>query len=322
VRHVDPTPEFATWPVLLAGGDGTRLHDLTRLASGQVVPKQFCSFVGSTSLLRLGLERARRIAPSERTLAVLAAAHRRWWLPQLAELPAANRLVQPLNRGTAPAVLLAARAALARDPRAVVLLVPTDHFVADEDRFASAIARAVEHAHADRQRLVLVGIETDLVEPAFGWIVPAEGAARGVHRVLRFVEKPDAATVRELRARGALVNTLLVAAAAAALVELFARHLPALAAALPETNGDGGGGLARAYAQLDCSDFSRDLLEPATARLLVVPARRCGWNDLGTPDRVVACLQRRPPSAASTAAPQYAVAPIELARAVQRRPSM
>lgn len=304
------------WPVLLAGGDGTRLRGLTSLASGAVVPKQFCSLLGPTSLLLLALRRANRLAPLGRTLAVLAAAHRGWWHPQLSGLPSENLLVQPANRGTAPAVLLAAREVARRDPGGIVVLLPTDHFVEREDLFAESLALAVRNARAHADRMVLVGLRAAAPETSYGWIVEGP-AANGVRPVARFVEKPDAPTAEALFRAGAYVNSFLVAASAQALLAAFAEHLPALHAELGPGAVTSSASVASLYRRIGTLDFSREVLQRSANRLALVVAPRCGWSDLGTPERVAACLLGAGPGAHFTAPPPAAVAPLELASSLR-----
>ncbi len=76
------------WTILLAGGSGARLRDLTLLASGTLLPKQFCSLTGPTSLARLALARALRISPAERVMGAVCAHQRHWWRRDLPEPPA------------------------------------------------------------------------------------------------------------------------------------------------------------------------------------------------------------------------------------------
>ncbi len=76
-----------TWALVLAAGEGSRLRSLTTTASGQAVPKQFCSLQGGPSLLQEALQRAAAIAPLQRTCSIVAAQHRRWWEAPLYHLP-------------------------------------------------------------------------------------------------------------------------------------------------------------------------------------------------------------------------------------------
>src|SRR5688572_18229954 len=118
-----------TWAVVLAAGDGTRLSRLTIDEHGNAVPKQFCSLDGGQSLLAEAMQRARHAAPRERTCAIVADHHRRYWHSALWAVPRVNVIVQPRNCGTANGILLATLKFLERDPLALIVFLPADHFV-------------------------------------------------------------------------------------------------------------------------------------------------------------------------------------------------
>ncbi len=283
------------WAIVLAAGEGTRLRSLATDGQGQVTPKQYCSLRGGATLLEWSLQRAERVVPSERTLAVVAAEHGRWWRPQLSELPEDNVVVQPLNRGTAAGVLLPLLEVLDRDPEARVIVLPSDHFVARE----AILQSALQHALADLARrgrgVTLLGVEPDGPVPDYGWILPGGRLPGGTLRVAAFVEKPDPAAASELMRRGGVWNSFVFAADAPALLGLYERRLPALLSTLRRARAAGRrDDLAAAYAALAPSDFSRDLLQGVVDSLTVLPVADCGWTDLGTPERVARCIERLP----------------------------
>ena len=90
----------ATWAVVLAAGDGTRLAALTTDASGNSVPKQFCSLTGGRTLIEETLQRARHVASPEQVCTIVAQQHASHWRKLLGTLPRSNVIVQPHNRGT------------------------------------------------------------------------------------------------------------------------------------------------------------------------------------------------------------------------------
>jgi mannose-1-phosphate guanylyltransferase len=126
-----------TWAIVLAGGEGSRLSNLTTTRSGVRVPKQFCSLAGGPSLLRQTIERAAALAPRAQIAVVVAEAHRAFWRDELADLPAENVLVQPEGRGTAPGILLPALHVARRDPGAKLAVLPSDHHVENEAALAA-----------------------------------------------------------------------------------------------------------------------------------------------------------------------------------------
>ena len=288
----------STWTVVLAAGEGTRLKSLTTDTRGRAVPKQFCSLYGETSLLQDALRRAHGLVDRSKVCAIVAAQHREWWGGALWALPAPNVIVQPANRGTAIGILLAALAVLARDPFARIVFLPSDHYVRDEPRLATALARLTVQLELGHEPLVLLGIAPEEADPELGYVVP--GAMRfGAHAVERFVEKPSVETARRLLADGALWNRFIFAAHGPSLLALFHRHLPAVVdsmetalardAARPEA---AGAALREFYETLPSVDFSRHILAGSAAKLRVVAAPACGWSDLGTPRRVGEALRR------------------------------
>ncbi len=283
------------WAVILAGGDGTRLRSLTTGRDGVAVPKQYCSFGGGPSLLRHAIFRASTTVPWNQIVVVVAAAHRRFFEPELRDIPPANILVQPENRGTAPGLLYPVLRHSRRDPDATILVLPADHHVADERTLAEALRRAVSAAHATPHRVVLLGVTPEELDPDFGWIVP-EGRPGGVpageaetgRDVAAFVEKPDAASAARLLADGALVSTFILAGRVKAILRLDDRAQPALLLAFARS-GDAAD-VAGLYASVPPCDLSREVLERTTWYLKVLRVPPCGWGDLGTPPRVARAL--------------------------------
>ena len=297
------------WTIVLAGGEGRRLRELTTTRSGVTVPKQFCSLAGGPSLLAETLRRARDISEPARILVIVTEAHRDFWGDELRELPGENVIVQPESRGTAAGILLPLMHVLERDPLGEVVIMPSDHHVADEAVLQRAFLAALEAVRRQPRDIALLGMTAEHPDTQYGWIVPA-GRERGAlpgdpRRIALCVEKPPLETAERLLARGALWSSFVFAARALGLFSAFSDAQPQLVGdfcrALPEivqSPGDGAK-LLSLYRELSPRDFSRDVMERATQRLCVVPVPPCGWSDLGTPDRVATVLgfgreRRRP----------------------------
>lgn len=277
-----------TWSIVLAGGEGRRLRELTTTRAGVTVPKQFCSLVGGPSLLAETLERAASVSASERTLVVVSARHERFWRDPLRALPPENVLVQPVARGTAVGVLFPLLAILERDPTADVVVLPSDHHVADELVLRNSFRAALDAVRAEPRRIVMLGVTPDSPDPQYGWIVPEVRArVNEAHGIELFVEKPDRVTARALLAQGALWSSFLFASHGLGLLAAFSCTQPALVRAFAERP------LAKLYRKLPKVDFSRDVLERVTERLAVLRVPPCGWSDLGTPQRVAKVLRAR-----------------------------
>ena len=179
------------WSVILAGGEGTRLKSLTRQIAGDERPKQFCSVLGRGTLLEETQARAALEIARERTVYVVNRAHQTYYAPILADAPDKNLVVQPGNRGTAPAILYSLLRIAVRDPQAVVVLFPSDHYISDNAKFMAQIRTALHTAHQRRDIVVLLGLDPESPEVEYGWIEPAQpihGHAR-VFGVRRFSGK-------------------------------------------------------------------------------------------------------------------------------------
>jgi len=286
------------WALVLAAGEGSRLQALTMTASGIAIPKQFCSLGGEPSLLHDALRRARVVADTQHTCAIVAEYHRRWWQPLQLDIPASNLISQPRNRGTATGILLPLLHIVHRDPQANLLVLPSDHYVRNEDVLAGSLARVMRELGRDRNHIILVGITPEEPDPELGYIV-AEGDSHpgGIRAVSEFIEKPSPSAARALIARGGVWNSFIFAANAQALVRAFEARCPDLVGEMRHivtsmNPNMRSARLAQLYEQLPTLDFSRDVLQrsPELLRVMIAPA--CGWSDLGTPRRVVQTVSR------------------------------
>jgi len=316
----------SSWGIVLAGGEGRRLHTLTRDERGTVVPKQFCSFLGNQSLLRSAIERLAPVVGRRRVVVVVAAAHRRWWQRELIDIDPENIVVQPVNRGTACGVLLPLCEIGARDPDARVVVAPADHFVEDELLYATSLRRAVDLVDSRPGLLVVLGIQPDHPSPDYGWIVGSQPDDDGLQLATSFVEKPAAEAAGRLMASGALWNSFNFVASFEGLRARFKRTLPwlsdcfeLLASGLPRERRDHL--LPRFYARLPHVDFASQVLERSAGLFHVLPVPPCGWADLGTPERVTECARRLSCLHAADCGPGDVLplepAPLDLARVVE-----
>lgn len=285
---------MSEWVIVLAGGEGTRLRRVTTDRFGNSVPKQYCSLAGGESLLGQTLRRAAVLAGPERVLTVVAHQHRRFWRA-LKSVHPGNVLVQPRNCGTAVGILLPVVEALRRDPGARVVLLPSDHYIEQEEVVAAAIGRSFASLDDEPGAVVMLGIRPTHGDPELGYITCQERRGSvSPALVSGFVEKPEEPRARALAEQGALWNTFILVARAHTLAELIEECVAGAADALRTAleHDDQQHALARVYRHLPTLDFSHDVLVHRAERLRVMPVDDCGWSDLGTPGRVAACLQR------------------------------
>jgi mannose-1-phosphate guanylyltransferase/mannose-6-phosphate isomerase len=180
-------------PVILSGGAGTRLWPLSR----ELYPKQLLALVGKRTMLQ---ETALRVQglPIAAPIVVCNDAHRFMVAEQLRQLEVQPQAIvlEPFGRNTAPAIALAAHAALKAERKLepVLLVLPADHVIRDVGAFQAAVRVALPAA--EQGHLVTFGVVAHTPETGYGYI--QRGATLGeVHRIARFVEKPSLEMARE-----------------------------------------------------------------------------------------------------------------------------
>ena len=288
------------WALVLAGGDGRRLQELTRTIAGVPIPKQYCRITGDRSLLEATLARVEPLAARARTAVIITRSHLGVARDQLRAVPRPNVLVQPHNRDTGPGLVFSLLRLARRRPDATVAVFPSDHYVADDAVFMGHVTRAVRIAEEMPRKVVLLGIEPDSPEPGYGYIelaapVAAAGAGSAFH-VAAFREKPVAAIARDLFARGALWNSFVMVFKLGRMLELLERARPADVARMRATGRRARG--ATDYATLPAWNFSADFLAHIPRDLIALRCGATGWNDWGTPEaieRTFATLGQVPP---------------------------
>jgi mannose-1-phosphate guanylyltransferase len=291
-----PTPTLPRhlWAVLLAGGDGIRLRDLTVRIVGDDRPKQFCPIVGAESLLRQTRARLDPLFSGDRQVFVVSYAHEGYYSKELADAKDSLVIAQPMNRGTAVGIIIALVAVMRADPDAIVGFFPCDHHYSDDESFRSLVRSATAGAEQFPDSLVIVGAEAEYAETEYGWIEPGpavfETQAKPLCRVNRFWEKPTLSQARALLQSGCLWNTFITIGGAATFLELICSEIPEVVGSVSRAlaNND----LDSTYARLPCVDFSRDILAHQAKRLLALRDSGSGWADLGSTDRVLGLLAR------------------------------
>ena len=267
-------------PVLLSGGSGTRLWPLSR----EAYPKQFLPLASDDTMLQATWKRVAAIADAA-PIVVAGEDHRFLVAEQLRQIgaPTPAIVLEPLGRNTAPAIAAAALQALAGDDDPLLLVLPSDHVVRDGEAFRAAVRQAMPAAEAGA--LVTFGVVPDAPETGFGYIQAAPGD--GVRKVLRFVEKPDAATAqRYLDDGGYYWNSGMFLLRASRYLDELQRFRPdivaAVRAAFDTAARDGD------FIRLDKAAFAAcpsDSIDYAvmekTDAACVLPVD-IGWNDVGS----------------------------------------
>lgn len=284
------------WGIVLAGGEGSRVRDFLKQLCGGHGIKQFCAVIGRRSMLEHTLARVERLIPRERILVVVSRHHREEVAQQLAHWPAANIIVQPTNRETAPGILLPLAHISHRDPDATVAVFPSDHFILDEATFMATVEKAVAEVQHYPRVLTFLGVKPEGAEEGYGWIEPTR-AEPGCESqpVRRFWEKPVPTYARSLLNRGALWNTFVFVVSASTLWSMVRQTTPDLChtfntVRLMLRSEHAPLFIEHVYETMRTVNFSTEVCEPLASGLRVMPLPDVGWNDWGSRERICASL--------------------------------
>lgn len=271
----------------MAGGGGTRLWPLSRKAR----PKQMLSLIEERSLFQSAIDRVNGILPPERILVVTVAEQAAQLREQAPEIPAENFLLEPMPRGTASVVGLAAQALQHRDPQAIMAVLTSDHFIGNQERYQDLLRAA--HQVALDGYLVTLGIAPTFPATGYGYIQQGEqlGTYRDqpVYRAIRFKEKPDDAQARAMLESGDHAwNSGMFVWQVSQILEEFARQMPDLAAKLAEIGQawdtpNCQSTLERVWPTIQPETIDYGVMEGAR-QVAVIPAQGLNWSDVGSWD--------------------------------------
>lgn len=288
--------ERKPWAVILAGGEGTRLQELTRQITGSPIPKQYCRIMGERSMLETTLIRTQRYTPVDNTLVIINSTHLDIAREQLRPLPNRNILVQPCNRDTGPGLLFGLLALAHRDPAAIVGVFPSDHYVGDDRGFIDHVTQATRVVEQMPGKIVILGIRPDHPEPGYGYIMPAGQLASLAERsptfhVERFHEKPPVHVARNLLRQGGLWNSFVMVFQIRRMLELIRTVMPEEFDRVWAVTDDPVK-LRDVYHDLKPWNLSRDFLERIPEHLVVQRVDDVHWSDWGTRDLIERTLKK------------------------------
>jgi mannose-1-phosphate guanylyltransferase len=281
------------YAVIMAGGGGTRLWPLSR----QSQPKQMLNLFDDRSLFQASVERLEGVFSCERILVVTVEDQAKELQEQCPDIPKVNFLIEPMPRGTASVVGLAAVALKHRDPQAVMAVLTADHFIGDEDKFRHALRAAYEIAQDGY--LVTLGIQPTYAATGYGYI--QQGQAIGTYgglnafRVLRFKEKPGEEQAREMLISGDHAwNSGMFVWKVDRILQEFERQMPSLHSDLtgidrawetPEQSAV----IDKVWPALKTETIDYGIMEGAD-RVAVIPAADWNWSDVGSWDSLFEVL--------------------------------
>jgi mannose-1-phosphate guanylyltransferase len=290
--------------IVLAGGEGKRLQPFIRSLGKGTLPKQYVNFIGSRSMLEHTLHRAEKLMPPARVVTVITESHLRY--PEVREQcssrPKDTVIVQPENKETGPGLIFPLIRLYKRYPNSVVLVLPSDHFIGEEDRLMAHAHQAYLAVKREPSQLILLGVNPDRDEPEYGYLLPNKnrvGIGPGMFEISWFIEKPDQKTARRLIRAGGLWNTMIMVFKTKTMLHWVSKLAPGLYQQFQQIYEAIGTPVEKdvvrnIYQQLKPMNFSREFLEPMVkhypSSLVALPVRDLLWSDWGTASRIIDVL--------------------------------
>jgi len=276
------------YPVILAGGRGTRFWPLSR----KKCAKQLLALDGTQTMIQQTVTRLAPVAASKQFWVITNDNLRPEILRQLKRLQKDQIVAEPVGRNTAPAIGLAAFILQRTNPDAVVGLFPSDHVITNPERFREVLAEGIEIASSG-ENIVVLGVQPTRAETGYGYIEAGSLGTGDALRVRRFTEKPNAETAAEfLKAGNYYWNSGMFLWSARTLANALTEHLPKTAAVLAKIAADYGtnkfaGTFRRMYPKCENISIDYAVLEPRSAKgeedsNLFCLRADFGWNDLGS----------------------------------------
>ncbi len=280
-------PDMEVYPVLLAGGSGTRLWPVSR----ELFPKQLVRFIGGDSLIQNTIKRVSPVMGTDRLRIVCGNDHFYEVGRHMQAMgidPAGKIIAEPCGRNTGPAILLALFNILNTTPDGIICIFPADHVIKDIENCHETLGAAIDLA--DQGYIVTFGIEPNYPETGYGYIEgDAESSIGGIGgdtqnvkqalAIKRFVEKPDTATAKQyLDAGNFFWNSGMFAFKASVMKQEFMRLEPELVETMEEIYSD----------EISREDFERltnisidYAIMERTDKGVVLPSN-FGWSDIGS----------------------------------------
>lgn len=282
------------YAVIMAGGGGTRLWPLSRKKR----PKQMLALFDERSLFQISVQRILELFPPERILVVTVEAQAQELQDQVPEIPQENYLLEPMPRGTASVVGLAAVALKHRDPEAVMAILTSDHYIADEGHFRHLLQAAYQVSQEDY--LVTLGIEPSFPATGYGYIQRGEkiGQYSGVevYCAKKFKEKPNQENaVKFLMSGDHAWNSGMFIWKVDRVLDEFMRQMPDLYRRLEAIASDWGTPrqmetLQAHWPQIKSETIDYGVMEGAL-NVAVIPGAGLGWSDVGSWDSLFDVLE-------------------------------
>lgn len=269
---------MARWLVILAGGRGERFWPLSRVMQ----PKQFLRLTGELSMLQTTRERVKDLVDDAHTWVVTGRDYEEKVRVNLPGIPKAQILGEPVGRNTAPSIAWAAAEIASRDPKAIVLVLPSDHVIQQEGAFRGLVERAMTAAD-EFGGFYTFGIVPTHPETGYGYIERngSSSIRQDILEVKRFIEKPPLEAATQMVQSGDFFwNSGMFAFRAVEFLDAVARYIPDLAEGLYAYQAAAEDHKDEIFCELPAISIDHGVMEKSD-RVYVLPAD-IGWDDVGT----------------------------------------
>jgi mannose-1-phosphate guanylyltransferase len=273
--------------VIMAGGRGTRFWPRSR----EKKPKHLLDIISDQTIIQETVDRIKPLIAPENILIVTGKKHASALIKQLPEIPSANIIIEPVGKNTAPCIGLAALYIQKKAGDDIMVVLPSDHAIADSRKFLEVISAAAQVA-ADRNALVTIGIKPTSPQTGFGYIEqgnPSDRAmAQEVYKVKSIREKPDLQQAQEFIQSGKFYwNSGMFVWKASAILQSISQWLPDLSKGLEKINQAIGSPketitLRKEYKRIAPISIDYGVMEKAD-NVFVLPGD-FGWSDVGSWD--------------------------------------
>jgi mannose-1-phosphate guanylyltransferase len=275
------------YAVIMAGGKGTRFWPRSR----EKKPKHLLDIVGSKTIIQETIDRISPLIPPENILIVTGQSHAAELIRQLPDIPEKNIIIEPVGRNTAPCIGLASLHIRKKTPDDVMLVLPSDHLIADEAKFLKILGIAAEMAQRG-DYLVTIGIKPTSPETGYGYI--EQGVTKAVIRgeeifeVRSVREKPDLEQAKKLLEQGRFSwNSGMFVWKTTTILNAIKQWLPDLYQGLvqiEEVLGSAGEAAAvdQVYRNTEAISIDYGVMEKARNALVI--RGDFGWSDVGSWD--------------------------------------
>lgn len=276
------------YAIILAGGSGTRFWPLSR----KLQPKQFLNLCSKSPMIAETISRISRLIKKENIYIATGSIYKKQILKYAKDLsiPRGNILFEPDSRNTFAPIAVLSKRINDIDPQAVILVLPSDHFIKDKKEFLKILSQAIKSAR--RGYIVSLGIHPNRPETGYGYIKvrPKSLCPKSeVYKIDKFIEKPHLDKARKLyRDKSCYWNAGIFIFSPSLILEEIRKFMPGAYKAI--TMASNKSNLSALWDDLPSISIDYAIMEK-TKRMALLPAD-CGWNDVGSWEAITEVLKK------------------------------